>query len=84
MKFQLISITTIHGFALSLHHSVFLSFCHSVAISDENFWHASLSNCEVYRAENLVHLDSGWMYYVYQNHDATAYLFLYFSHFLSL
>ena len=25
------------------------------------------------------HLDSGWMYCVYQNHDIAAYLFLYFS-----
>ena len=35
------------------------------------------------RLKLVTHVNNGWMYYVYQNQTAAAYLFLYFSFFLS-
>ena len=50
----------------------------------ENFRHTFRRNCEAFKVETWYNVDNGWMYSVYRNQAAAAYLSLYFFIFLSL
>ena len=63
---------------LSLYFFIFLSLQFSEI---KIFRHTFLRKGQAYKVETWYHMDNGWMYHVYQNQAAAAYLSVYFFNF---